>query len=255
MILHSNSIGEGFPFIILHGFLGMGDNWKTLGKQFATLGYQVHLVDQRNHGRSFHDASFNYTVMADDLKKYCDHHQIKQMHLLGHSMGGKTAMFFAMEYPEYIDKLIIADIAPRAYDAHHSHILNALGQLSDHIDKLASRKEADAFLARFIPDMGTRQFLLKNLYWEQPGRLGIRVNLSVVTKHAVHIGEGLSQDEVYNKAALFLRGSRSDYIIEEDYDRIHRCFTKAEIHTVPDAGHWLHAENPKDFYKEVINFL
>ena len=255
MILHSNSIGKGFPFVILHGFLGMGDNWKTLGKQFAALGYQVHLVDQRNHGRSFHDNAFNYTVMADDLKKYCDHHQIEHMHLLGHSMGGKTAMFFAMRYPEYVSKLVVADIAPRAYDARHSDILNALKQLSDRLGNLTSRKEADEFLTTLIPDLGTRQFLLKNLYWQQPGRLGFRANLPVVTKNAIQVGEEIPLDKEYNKAALFLRGSRSDYIIEKDYDQIHKCFSKSEIHTVSDAGHWLHAENPKDFYKEVINFL
>ena len=113
MILHSSITGSGKPFVILHGFLGMGDNWKTLANQFAELGYAMHLVDQRNHGRSFHSDTFNYEVLAEDLMAYCQEHNLKDIVLLGHSMGGKTAMLFAMRYPELISKLIIADIAPK----------------------------------------------------------------------------------------------------------------------------------------------
>jgi len=255
MILHANIIGQGFPLIILHGFLGMGDNWKTLGKQFADLGYEVHLVDQRNHGRSFHDTMFNYTLLSRDLKKYCDHYDVKQMHLLGHSMGGKTAMFFAMEYPDYISRLVIADIAPRAYDAHHDHILDSLAKLSDNLNNIKSRKEADSFLGNLIPDFGTRQFLLKNLYWEQPGRLGLRINLPILTENVLQVGEGLPANYAYHKETLFLRGDKSDYITAIDQREIDRFFTQARIHTISNAGHWLHAENPKEFYKEVINFL
>ena len=130
MILHSNIIGKGKPFIILHGFLGMGDNWKTLGKQFAELDYEVHLVDQRNHGRSFHAEDFDYELMAEDLKAYCEHHGIKQCVLLGHSMGGKTAMLFSALYPELVEKLLVADISPRYYPVHHDAILKGLSQLN-----------------------------------------------------------------------------------------------------------------------------
>ncbi len=255
MILHANIMGEGFPFIILHGFLGMGDNWKTLGRQFSGLGYEVHLVDQRNHGRSFHNDIFNYTELAEDLKKYCDHHNIEQMHLLGHSMGGKTAMFFATKYPDYISKLVIADIAPRVYNAHHNHILESLSELSNNLDALESRKEADKFLESLIPDVGTRQFLLKNLYWKQPGRLGLRVNLPVLVESALQVAEGLPSDRVYTKKTLFLSGDKSDYITSNDHKEINKDFPQAEIRTISNAGHWLHAENPKEFYKEVINFL
>ena len=163
MLLHSNRIGEGPPFIILHGFLGMGDNWKTLAKQFSILGFQVHLVDQRNHGRSFHDSEFNYEVLAQDLKAYCSHHNLENIVLLGHSMGGKTAMLFAVLYPELVSKLIVADIAPRFYPVHHDAILEGLSSLD--FRTLTSRKEAEVQLSKYVQDVGTRQFLLKNIYF------------------------------------------------------------------------------------------
>lgn len=126
MILHSKIFGEGTPFIILHGFLGMGDNWKTLGKRFSQLGYQIHLVDQRNHGRSFHSDAFDYELLAEDLLTYCTHYNIKKCNVLGHSMGGKTAMLFTALYPDLVNKLIVADIAPRFYPIHHDAILEGL---------------------------------------------------------------------------------------------------------------------------------
>ena len=255
MIVHSKIIGEGFPFVILHGFLGMGDNWKTLGSQFASLGYQVHLVDQRNHGRSFHDPEFDYEIMAKDLKIYCDVHHIDEIILLGHSMGGKTAMFFATTYPEKVAKLIIADIAPRAYAAHHEHILSSLEALYKNIHTLKTRKEADDFLSSYIAETGIRQFLLKNLFWEKPGLLGLRINLPVLRTKYAAIGEALSENRSYEGATLFLKGERSDYIQETDGIAIVKAFAKAYIKTIKGAGHWLHAENPKDFYKEVLNFL
>ena len=157
MQLHSNIIGEGPPFIILHGFLGMGDNWKTLAKQFSALGFQVHLVDQRNHGRSFHSSEFNYDVLAADLKAYCNYHNLENIILLGHSMGGKTAMLFAALHPEIVSKLIVADIAPRFYPVHHDAILEGLSKLD--FEKITSRKEAEIQLSTYVHDVGIRQFL------------------------------------------------------------------------------------------------
>ena len=173
--LHSKILGEGKPLVILHGFLGMGDNWKTLGKQFAIDGYQVHLVDQRNHGRSFHSDAFSYTLLAEDLKSYCDQVNLDHIRLIGHSMGGKTAMMFATMYPEMVKKLIVVDIAPRFYPQHHQVILDSLTRLSNEAEALKSRSMADVFLETLIPEMGTRQFLLKNLYWVEPGSRGCSV--------------------------------------------------------------------------------
>jgi pimeloyl-ACP methyl ester carboxylesterase len=253
MLLHSNIIGEGQPFIILHGFLGMSDNWKTLGIQFSEHNFQVHLVDQRNHGHSFHDNQFNYEVLVEDLKHYCDEHQLENMILLGHSMGGKTAMLFAAKYPELVSKLMVADISPRFYPVHHDGILNGLSALD--FDVLKSRSEADKVLSKYVSDLGTRQFLLKNLYWVEKGTLGLRMNLEVLKEEVAEVGEPLPSQATFEKDTLFLRGDRSEYIGVEDENIILSHFPKAKIITISNAGHWLHAENPKDFFDAVMAFV
>lgn len=253
MQLHSNIIGEGQPFIILHGFLGMGDNWKTLGRQFSELGYQIHLVDQRNHGRSFHDDAFSYETMSEDLKSYCDAKNITDIVLLGHSMGGKTAMLFACNYPEMLKKLIVADISPRYYPVHHDAILNGLSQLN--FSEIKTRGEADKVLSQFVPETGTRMFLLKNLYWVKKEQLGLRINLSVLKENVSEVGEALPNHNTFLKDTLFLRGDKSEYIGEADEAIIKQHFNQAKIETIANAGHWLHAENPKAFYNSVQGFL
>ncbi len=253
MLLHSNIFGEGKPFIILHGFLGMSDNWKTLAKAFSAQGYQMHLVDQRNHGRSFHDNDFNYEVLANDLKTYCEHHQLTNVILLGHSMGGKTAMLFAALYPNLVSKLIIADIAPRFYPVHHDAILNGLSALDFNIIK--TRKEAENTLASYVPEFGVRQFLLKNLYWVQKGQLGLRINLNVLKANVEEVGEALPNHLKFTGHTLFLRGDRSEYITTNDEPTIKLQFNNANITTISNAGHWLHAENPKEFYEAVMKFI
>ena len=253
MLLHANIIGEGHPFIILHGFLGMSDNWKTLGRQFSEHNFQVHLVDQRNHGRSFWDDAFNYDILAEDLKQYCDTHHLKNMVLLGHSMGGKTAMVFATKYPELVSKLIIADISPRFYPIHHDAILEGLSALN--FDTIKTRGEADNILSTYVSDFGTRQFLLKNLYWIEKSKLALRINLEVLKNEVAEIGEALPSQNLFNKDTLFLRGDRSEYIGVDDQAIILNHFSKAEIITISNSGHWLHAENPKDFFEAVMEFI
>jgi pimeloyl-ACP methyl ester carboxylesterase len=253
MILHSNILGKGQPFIFLHGFLGMSDNWKTLGTQFSENNYEVHLLDQRNHGRSFHSDDFNYEVMVEDLKVYCDAHQLKDIILLGHSMGGKTAMLFAIEYPELVSKLIIADISPRYYPVHHETILKGLSALD--FSTIKSRGEADDILKQYVSDFGTRQFLLKNLHWETKETLALRMNLQTLKANVNEVGEALPMHSKFLKDTLFLRGDKSEYIAMQDEALIKTHFPKAEIVTIANAGHWLHAENPTDFYNEVATFL
>jgi len=252
MLLHSNIIGEGKPFVILHGFLGMSDNWKTLGNQFAEH-FQVHLVDQRNHGRSFHDDSFHYEALAEDLKHYFDANQIKDAILLGHSMGGKTAMLFATLYPKLVSKLIIADISPRFYPIHHDAILQGLNSLDFNV--LKSRSQADKQLANYVSDFGTRQFLLKNLYWIEKGKLALRMNLEALTENVSEVGEALPIHAKFEGDTLFLRGDKSEYIGNQDEAIIKNHFPEANIITISNAGHWLHAENPEDFYNAVTNFV
>jgi len=252
MLLHSNIIGEGKPFVILHGFLGMSDNWKTLGNQFAEH-FQVHFVDQRNHGRSFHDDNFHYEALAEDLKHYFDANQIKDAILLGHSMGGKTAMLFATLYPELVSKLIIADISPRFYPIHHDAILQGLNSLDFNV--LKSRSQADKQLANYVSDFGTRQFLLKNLYWIEKGKLALRMNLEALTENVSEVGEALPIHAKFEGDTLFLRGDKSEYIGNQDEAIIKNHFPEANIITISNAGHWLHAENPEDFYNAVTNFV
>lgn len=253
MLLHSIILGEGTPFIILHGFLGMSDNWKTMGQKFSEHGFQVHLVDQRNHGHSFHSDEFNYDVLVEDLKNYCDTNNLQEIVLLGHSMGGKTAMLFAAKYPQMVSKLIVADISPRYYPVHHDGILKGLSALD--FDVIKSRGEADEILSSYVSDFGTRQFLLKNLYWVEKGKLGLRMNLNVLKEEVSEIGEPLPNQARFEKATLFLKGDRSEYIGEEDETIIRNHFPNVQIETISNAGHWLHAENPEAFFNAVIKFI
>ena len=252
MILHSKIEGEGKPLVILHGFLGMLDNWKTLSTEFAAAGFQVHALDLRNHGKSFHSNDFNYEVMVEDLKRYCEFHQLVQILLLGHSMGGKVAMQFACLYPEKVEKLIVADIGPKYYPQHHQTILEGLSRID--FSKNPSRQEADETLAIYIKDTGTRQFLLKSLYWESPGQLAFRFNLKVFIEKIEEVGKSLYEAFYYDKPTLFLRGDQSNYILDTDWDFIKKQFPNAQLKTIANAGHWLHAENPKEFYLHVIQF-
>jgi pimeloyl-ACP methyl ester carboxylesterase len=231
----------------------MSDNWKTLGTQFSENGYEVHLLDQRNHGRSFHSDDFNYEVMVEDLKAYCDAHQLKDIILLGHSMGGKTAMLFAIEYPELVSKLIIADISPRYYPVHHETILKGLSALD--FSTIKSRGEADDILKQYVSDFGTRQFLLKNLYWKTKERLELRLNLEALKTNVNEVGEALPMHSKFLNETLFLRGDKSEYIAIQDEALIKTHFPNSKIVTISNAGHWLHAENPTDFYNEVADFL
>jgi pimeloyl-ACP methyl ester carboxylesterase len=253
MTLHSQILGSGKPFVILHGFLGMSDNWKTLGNRWAEAGYEVHLVDQRNHGRSFHSEEFSYEVMAEDLKKYCGEHDLKKIILLGHSMGGKVAMQFAVTHPEMVSKLIVADIGTKAYPPHHQDILKALSQLD--FSKIKTRGEAEDVLSEYIKDKGTRLFLLKNLYRKNKNEFALRINLPVLSRKIEEVGVALPENTVFNGETLFLGGEKSGYIEPIDEVLIKKHFPKAEIDTISNAGHWLHAENPEEFYENIMEFL
>lgn len=252
-MLYSKIEGTGKPLLILHGFLGMSDNWKTLGTQFATEGFQVHMLDLRNHGRSFHASEFSYEVMVQDVLEYCIANNLDKINLIGHSMGGKTAMLFAVTYPEKVDKLIIADIGPKYYKPHHQDILAGLNAV-DFATK-PDRTQVDEILKPYIPDFGTRQFLMKSLYWQEPGQLAFRFNLEVFNSKIEEIGKALPTNAIFEKLTLFIRGGNSNYIKDEDFEDIKLHFPKAQFDTIPNVGHWLHAENPIAFYEKTIAFL
>ncbi len=252
-MLYSKIEGKGTPLLILHGFLGMSDNWKTLGAQFAEEGFQVHMLDLRNHGRSFHSEEFNYEVLVQDVVGYCQHHDLQSINILGHSMGGKVAMLLATRYPELVDKLIVADIGPKFYPQHHDTILAGLNAVDFSVKP--SRSDVEATLGEYITDFGTKQFLLKNLYWQEPGQLAFRFNLPVFNEKIEEIGVPLPSELVFEKLTLFIRGGNSNYILDSDVENIAVHFPLMKLETIPNAGHWLHAENPALFYQMVISFL
>lgn len=262
-MLHSKIEGQGAlaegesseakPLIILHGFLGMSDNWKTLGTQYAEQGFQVHMLDLRNHGRSFHSDEFNYEIMIQDVLDYCQAYELENVAIIGHSMGGKVAMLFATTYSEKVDQLIVADIGPKYYSPHHQDILAGLNAVDFTLKP--DRTQVDEILKNFIPDFGTRQFLMKSLYWQEPGQLAFRFNLEVFNKKIEEIGAQLPISAIFQKPTLFVRGGNSNYIKNEDFQEIKNHFPQAQIVTIPNVGHWLHAENPKEFYEKTIAFL
>ena len=253
-LLHSTILGEtGQDLLILHGFLGMSDNWKTHAKNWASQGFRVHLIDQRNHGRSFWSADFSYELMADDLAYYCEVQQLQKVLILGHSMGGKTAMFFAMQYPHLVRAFIVADIAPKSYVPHHQKILQGLSGLD--FNTIKSRSAAAAYLAKFVPEEGVRQFLLKNLYWKNKETLGLRLNINILKNASEAVGANLDASAHSTHPCLFVKGESSDYILTQDQPIIEHYFPNATLLTIPKAGHWLHAEQPQLFYEQVTQWL
>lgn len=252
MLLNAIVSGEGHPFIILHGFLGMSDNWKSIANQLSQT-FEVHALDLRNHGKSFHADAFSYDLMVEDVKSYLDQNHLSNIILLGHSMGGKVAMQFACEHPSIVEKLIIADIGTKYYPPHHGQILEGLHAVDFSLKP--SRSEVEVVLARFIPEFGVRQFLMKNLYWESQGQLAFRFNLKALVANVNEIGKPLEEEYTFLRQTLFLRGEQSNYIKNEDWQEIISHFPLAELQTIPQAGHWLHAEQPELFLQILLKFL
>lgn len=251
MKLHYRKIGAGKPLFILHGLFGSSDNWQTLAKKLSET-YEVILVDQRNHGHSPKSNAFNYALMAQDFHELVKDLGYEKINVLGHSMGGKTAIQFAVHHPELIDKLIVADISHKAYPLHHETILEGLNALD--LDKIKTRGEAEKELSTYIPEFAVRQFLLKNLYWIEKGQLGWRINIPVLTKEIGQVIAEIKFDQT-DVNTLFIRGGKSNYILESDYKDIHNKFTNSIITTIEDSGHWIHAEAPQDFYQLLIDFI
>lgn len=252
-LLFSRIEGEGNPLLIIHGFLGMSDNWKSFSDKYAAQGYQVHLLDLRNHGKSFHSNDFNYQVMCHDVLAYCNHYQLNDISIIGHSMGGKVAMLFATTYRDKVEKLVVADIAPKYYAPHHQAIFTALNAVN--FNELKTRQEVEKILLSYIPDFGTRQFLMKSVYWKTPEQLGFRFNLPVFNNNKESIGEALPNENHFDKPTLFIRGGNSNYILDTDWQNIQHHFPNARLATIPNVGHWLHAENPLQFFEKTIAFL
>lgn len=251
MKLNFKSFGEGQPLIIIHGLLGSLNNWQTLAKEFSNH-FTTYIIDQRNHGKSDHSDEWNYEIMAQDLNEFIKEHNIVNPILLGHSMGGKTVMRFAQDFPGVATKLIVADISPRYYTPHHQSIFKGLNEID--LTALKSRKEADELLSKYVENIGERQFLLQNLERVSTG-FGWKMNLEVITNNIVNVGEAQEPTTPITTPTLFVRGGNSGYIAEEDEMLIPQYFTDVSIKTVPNAGHWLHAEQPQLFMDTVMKFL
>lgn len=251
MKLNVRKTGNGSPLIILHGLFGSADNWMSIAKDLSES-YTLYLVDQRNHGDSEHSDEWNYQVMAEDIVELMDDEGLDKAFVMGHSMGGKTAMFLALMHPERVEKLIVADIAPRYYPVHHQKILEGLNSID--LDTIKSRKEADDKLAEHIDEVGIRQFLLKSLT-RNDGKFAWKVNLPIITEKIEIVGEGIDVDGTFDKPTLFMGGANSKYIQDKDRADMDRYFPNNHLIYIKDAGHWLHAEQPAAVIETVKAFL
>lgn len=254
-ILHSKIYGEnqvGTPLLVFHGLFGMLDNWSAFGKEMAEF-FPVHLLDLRNHGKSFHSEQMSHDDMANDILNYIGVHKLNKINLLGHSLGGKAVMQFAISYPEKVEKLIVADIAPKAYPPHHQGIIKALQSVDFNV--VNSRQEAETILAQYIPEKAVIQFLAKNIYWTEDKKLAFRFNLKTLAeKYAEYVSKGIKSG-VFEGDALFLAGETSNYILPQDAFAIKQQFPNSKIETIPNAGHWVQADNPVDFKAAVKKFI
>lgn len=259
--------GTGKPLIIVHGLYGSSDNWLTVAKKLSAE-YTVYLIDQRNHGRSPNSDEHNYEAMKNDLAEFFEQHKIGKATVIGHSMGGKTAMSFAADYPEHIEKLVVVDIAPKDYfllnDESqyylHNNILRAMLEID--FSKIESRKQVEIFLKEKIDNAQIVQFLLKNVHKNKENhRYEWRLNVPVLYDNLDEIIRGVNARWFDDRIpialypVLFLKGANSNYILPEDYSVITRIYPEASIVEIPDAGHWLHAEQPQLFMDALWNFL
>lgn len=251
MKLHYQDNGEGHPLIIIHGLFGSADNWRSMAKYFSRF-YRVISVDLRNHGRSPHSASQDFASMAADIEQLCGDLGLHKVHVLGHSLGGKVAMQFAAEQPAWMDKLVVVDISPRRYFSEHTPLMDAMLALD--LENLDSRSAVDAALADKVTDKSVRQFLLMNL---QAGDEGLywRINLPALKANYQHLMAPVCENMTVSANSLFVYGSLSEYVTEEDRALIMQQFPQAQFQAIEKAGHWVHAERPQQFKQLVEDFL
>ena len=250
MKLHYRELGEGKPLVILHGLFGYSDNWQTHAKKLAEY-YRVILVDLRNHGHSDWAEDISYELMAQDVYEICRELQLNNFILLGHSMGGKVAMYFAQQHEDLLEKLVIVDIGMKAYPMHHEHILAGIHSVD--LPNITARSQAEAQMSAHIESEGVKQFLLKNLYWKEKGSLAWRMNVEVLEREMPNILAAVPEISV-SIPTLFIRGALSNYILDEDISGIEDAFIDSEVITIENAGHWVHAEAPSEFLDTLLSF-
>ena len=253
MELFYNQYGEsGSPLIILHGLLGANGNWHTLSRTAFQKVARVYALDQRNHGRSPHADEMDYPTLAADLKAFIGRHGLAPATLLGHSMGGKTAMQTALSYPDQVDRLIVVDMAPKDYPPEHAPLLEALARIEP--EAYESRDDIDEALAEDVPSWRIRQFLLKNLDYDGE-TYSWKMNLDALRAQYDDLTAALPASTTFEGPTLFIRGGDSEYISDEDMTGIRDRFPTAELVTIDGAGHWVHADVPEAFAEVVTDFL
>ena len=252
MDLHFQATGAGTPLVMLHGLFGASDNWRPVAARLADR-FHVFAVDQRNHGQSPHAADMDYPRMADDLNEFMTARGLDRAHVLGHSMGGKTAMQFALQYPGRVERLVVADMAPRLYPREYDPIMAAL--LALNLGSFTNRTQMEEALAPAVPNLALRRFLLKNLGRDGLGGFYWKINLEGIADNYRHLVTPISAATPFAGPVLFLRGEQSDYVRPEDEPLIRALFPAAEIQTLAGAGHWLHADQPDEFARRVGEFL
>lgn len=252
MQLHYRVYGAGEPLIVLHGLFGSHENWQTFSRSIGEQ-FKVFAVDQRNHGDSPRSFEMNYPAMAEDLREFLEAQGLDQANMLGHSMGGKTVMRFALDYPQSVKRLVVADISPRAYELRHKDILEALLALEP--ARYSSRQEMEAALAPAIREPDVRRFLLKSVTRGPDGAFVWKLGLKEIDSNYARLSAAISATAPFGGPSLFIRGEFSDYLLPEDQPDVRALFPQAEFATVPGAGHWLQVENPEAFRREVKGFL
>lgn len=252
MQLHFKEYGQGRPLILLHGLFGSSDNWHSVAQCLAEQ-FHVFALDQRNHGLSPHTAEMTYALMAQDLNEFLVARGLGRVFVVGHSLGGKTAMQFALQYPGKVEKLLVEDMAPRAYSPAHENIFAALLGLD--LAKFKARQEIEAVLQPDIPSLVLRRFLLKNLGRHPDGTLFWKINLRSLSRNYPRLGEPVLSSVPFAKPVLFIRGGKSNYLNAEDEPLIRQLFPLAEIKTIAEAGHWVHGEKPTEFLALALAFL
>ena len=238
------------PLIILHGFFASSRNWRQVAEKLSVK-HHVYVLDIRNHGASPHHPIMDYSAMAADVLAFMDASGIKTASLLGHSMGGKVAMWFALNYPERVDKLLVVDIAPVTYQHSFNNLITALKSLP--LQSLKNRKEAELWLESDIPELTYRQFLLQNLVLVD-GEYSWRVDLDIFYATGDNIigFPDVADEESYRGPSLFLAGADSNYVCAE---QISKLFPNANLTVIAEAGHWLHVQQPVEFLRLVEDFL
>lgn len=263
-ILNFKKYGEGEPIIIMHGLYGSSDNWVSIARALMD-NFSVYLLDLRNHGTSPHYERHSYDNMVEDLVNFMDNQQIYSAILMGHSMGGKVAMFFSAAFPERVKKMLVVDISPRTYQIEkgdlqfeeHSNILSALAKLD--VAAIKDREEAEVFLQKYVRSQQVSQFLLKNLKRDRNKKFYWKINVSVLHKSILNILSGLEDVcndlQHFKNPTLFIKGGNSNYINDIDKTLIAKLFVNSKVVNIENSSHWVHAEKPVEFLTEVRKFI